>query len=177
MSEYFYHSSSNTKANNIMQNIREIEFWQDECLSSILEDKFSDNNKVKDLKGAKLENELLKKKLTTSQENINKLQKEHNEIQQKQEDKLIELSSLQELMTTLEERNRELQEEVNSKYIQKLNLENPISVSQVFINKLDSNGLNYLFMQLYNKVQQQQFMFQAQSMNYFLNQINKKENN
>ena len=165
------------KKDNIIQNIREIEFWQDECLSSILEDKFSDNNKVKDLKGAKLENELLKKKLTTTQDKINKFKKEHNEIQQKREDKVIELNSLQELMTTLEERNRELQEDVNSKYIQKLNLENPISVSQVFINKLDSNGLNYLFMQLYNKVQQQQFMFQAQSMNYFLNQINKKENN
>lgn len=177
MSEYFYHSSSNTVSENILQNIREIEFWQDECLSSILEDKFSDNNKVKDLKGAKLENELLKKKLITTHEKINKFKKEHNEIQQKREDKLNELNSLQELMTSLEERNREIQEDVNSKSIQKLNLENPISVSQVFINNLDSNGLNYLFMQLYNKVQQQQFLFQAQSMNYFLNQMNKKENN
>ncbi len=64
-----------------------------------------------------------------------------------------------------------------SKSIQKINLENPVSVSQIFINKLDSNGLNYLFLQLYNKVQQQQFIFQAQSMNYFFNQMNKKENN
>jgi len=167
MSEYLYKSQSNKKSlHNTM--IKDIESWQDDVLFSKLEEYFSKTTKIEDLNKIESEKEEMKSKITSIQMKIDNLKRSQLEKEEKIESTRFDLEEEKGLKLVLENRLNEVRKEIKEKHERKANLENPLFVSQLFIEKLDANGLNYLFMQLYNKVQQQQYYLQAQSYNLLM---------
>jgi chromosome segregation ATPase len=172
MSEYLFKTTSNQNPNPKSFNnsiIKEIESWQDDVLFSKLEEHFSKTSKIEDLNKIESEKKIMIEVIETIQMKIDTLKSSQVEKQEKIENLKFNLEEARTIKMGLVNKMNDLQTEIKEKHEKKNNLENPLAVSEVFIEKLDVNGLNYLFMQLYNKVQQQQYYLHAQSYNILLN--------
>lgn len=171
MSEYLFINKSKSQSENLLNSIRENEFWQDESLFINLEQAFAVSSSIEDLAKIEKDKNISKEHIASLEAKIDKYKESHRIIEHKTKNSHLILESLKEQKSALTDKIKELTEEVNSKLNQKQELENPISVSQIFINNLDSNGVNLLFMHLYNKIQHQQFLFQAQNFSFYMNQM------
>lgn len=172
MSEYLFKTTSNQNLNPKSVNnsiIKEIESWQDDVLFSKLEEHFSKTSKIEDLNKIESEKKIMIEVIETIQMKIDTLKSSQVEKEEKIENLKFNLEEARTIKMGLVNKMNDLQTEIKEKHEKKNNLENPLAVSEVFIEKLDVNGLNYLFMQLYNKVQQQQYYLHAQSYNILLN--------
>ncbi len=171
MSEYLFINKSKSQSENLLSSIRENEFWQDESLFNNLEQAFSVSSSIDDLAKKEKERSENKYHIASLVERIDKYKDSHKKIEQNNKNANEVFEVLKEKNDIWTDKIKELNQEINNKQTQKLELENPINVSQIFINNVDSNGINLLFMHLYNKIQHQQFLLQAQSYNFYMNQM------
>ena len=171
MSEYLFINKSKSYSENLLNCIRENEFWQDETLFNNLEQTFSVSSSIEDLSKKEKERSESKNHIASLEARINKYKDSHRLIEQNTKSANQVFEMLKEKNDFLTDKTKELTQEISNKQIQKLELENPVNVSQIFINNVDNNGINLLFMHLYNKMQHQQFLLQAQTYNYYMNQM------
>lgn len=180
MSEYLFKTTSNQNANPKSFNnsiIKEIESWQDDVLFSKLEEHFSKTSKIEDLNKIETEKKIMIDIIESIQMKIDTLKSSQVEKEEKIENLKFNLEEAKTIKMGLVNKMNDLETEIKEKHEKKSNLENPLAVSEVFIEKLDVNGLNYLFMQLYNKVQQQQYYLHAQSYNILMSNYGYMNNN
>jgi chromosome segregation ATPase len=181
MSEYHY---SNSKYSNkdksqieeILNEIRDVEFWQDENLKNILETKFSQeslsyeleslNKEINDIK-ADIED---KDKRIIQLSELNKLK----ELEYEEQSKILDITTTTE--NDLIAKIAQLKQEYELKQAMKANLANPKVVADLLFNSLDLQGLNAIFIQLYNIMAQHQQMY-MNTVGYMMQQNSQMSSN
>lgn len=137
---HYYHNKASSQTSNqeILHNhISEINFWQDELMSSILDEKFRDRTKEKDLEAVLQETNELSKKIERITKENNEKEEIINSNNLSREDLISQINNLS---SEVEELERELEEENNSnneacKVLD--SFENPVCLAKHVIENFD----------------------------------------
>lgn len=180
MSEICFSSKTHKKSNNAIENfiqeVHDVEFWQDECLKSILEKKFNQRSIQEDIDNINKEVSEIKKEKQHKEHRIKQILENCSKRESELEERNNKLEECRSKEEELKNKVEMLKEELNKKKVLKSNLNLPNFVADLFINNMDFQGLSTLFMQLYNMTIQQQMYNHSMSYMMHMNQMTNNQN-